>query len=49
MSLVSGWSDRIGYVPGIVLGVAAVVHMEYKFFVLRRKVPVEQWPRRLRV
>jgi hypothetical protein len=25
------------------------VHTEYRLFVLRRKVPVEQWPRRLRV
>jgi hypothetical protein len=49
MSVVSGLGDGLRYVPGIALGVVAVVHMEYKLFVLRRKVPVEQWPRRLRV
>ena len=32
---------------GIIVMALGAVHREYKFFVLRRKVPVEQWPRLL--
>ena len=32
---------------GIIVMALGAVHREYKFFVLRRKVPVEQWPRQL--
>jgi hypothetical protein len=32
---------------GIIVMALGAVHREYKFFVLRRKVPVEQWPRML--
>ena len=47
MTLVSGLGDRIAYVPGIVLCAVGIVHTEYRLFVIRCKVPVEQWPRRL--
>jgi len=47
MTLVSSLGDGMRYLPGIVLCVVSVVHSEYKLFVLRRKVPVERWPRRL--
>jgi hypothetical protein len=39
----------IFHVTGVVLVAVAAGYAEYKFFVLRRKVPVEQWPRRLKV
>ena len=32
---------------GTLFNVLAVVHTEYRLFVLRRKLPVEQWPRLL--
>jgi hypothetical protein len=48
MWLLSWVSGGFAYATGgIVLGAVAFTHMEYRLFVIRRKVPVEQWPRRL--
>ncbi len=42
---------RLGYGVGVIApalySAIFLVHFEYKLFVLRRKVPVEQWPRPL--
>jgi hypothetical protein len=34
-------------VSSFVFVIGAHVHMEYRLFVIRRKLPIEQWPRRL--
>lgn len=41
----SGAVEGIGMVGGVVYITVFILHREYKFSVLRRKVPVEQWPR----
>ncbi|HET9385746.1 MAG TPA: hypothetical protein VFO67_11405 [Gemmatimonadales bacterium] len=47
MTLVSGLGDRRVYVSPAGAAIVFIIHSEYKLFVLRRKVPVERWPRRL--
>ena len=47
MTFVGASGDSLMYVPGGVLCVISVVHMEFRLFVLRRKVPVDHWPSRL--
>jgi len=43
----AAFHDMKGYVPGMAWWVLWAIYYEYKLFVIRRKLPVEQWPRRL--
>ena len=40
-------AEGVMFVPAIAMWVVTIAHAEYKLFVLRRKVPVAHWPRRL--
>ena len=47
MWFISAWA--FAKLPALLIPVMALgtLHMEYRLFVIRRKLPVEQWPRRL--
>jgi hypothetical protein len=47
LSIAIALADGFMYVPGIACAVGAFLQTEYRLASIRRKLPVEQWPRRL--